>query len=217
MAIDTYSALKTAIGTWLARSGDSSITGNAGDFIALLEARLNRWQPPLRVAEVDTTLTGTPGSRSLTLPSDFREPIALFRTTGGIYEPMRPFIAGSGPLAVESGTPQAWAINGATIDLDCPEAQADTFTLRYRQKFALSDDTPTNWLLTEHPDAYLFGSLVEALAFMKTADQASSWNGRFTAAMEEIADQDHRSKAIAPATVDDALVTPRPYSITRGY
>jgi len=217
MAITNYGELKTAIGTWLARSGDSSITGNAGDFIALLESRLNRWQPALRTAEVDTTVTGTPGSRLIALPLDFLEPISLHRTTGGeIYEPMHPFIPGTVRLDPVAGTPTAWGIDGSNIVLGCLEAQADTFAFRYRQKFALSDDTPTNWLLTQHPDAYLFGSLVEALAFMKTAGQAQIWNQRFSEAMDQITTQEAQSKAIAPLTVDAGLMARRPFDIRRG-
>lgn len=217
MAIASYADLKTAIATWLARSGDSSITGNAGDFIALLEARLNRWQPALRVAEIETPLIGTASSRFIALPSDFREPISLFRTTSSIYQPMRPFIPGNDALSVTNSTPQAWGIDGTNVVLDCPEAQADTFTFRYRQKFSLGPaDASTNWLLAEHPDVYLFGSLVEATTFMKTPGQAQVWDSRFAGAMEEVTNQDSRSKSIAPMTVDAALITPAPYNINVG-
>lgn len=217
MAIATFGDLTTAIGTWLARSGDSSITGNASDFIALLEARLNRWQPALRVAEIEATLTGTPGSRFIALPNDFREPISLFRTTDSEYEAMRPFIPGNDPLTVTEGTPEAWGIDGTNIVLDCPEAQADTFTFRYRQKFALGPGTDTtNWLLQEHPDVYLFGSLVEATAFMKSPAQAQLWDGRFGTAMEEVTNQDARSKSIAPMTMDAMLIGPPRYNIVTG-
>ena len=219
MAIGTYADLKAAIGTWLARSGDASITAAATDFITLLESRLNRWQPALRVAEVDTTLTGTPGSRFIALPSDFLEPISLHRTTGGdIYEPMRAFIPGTEALDTDAGIPMAWGIDGTNVVLGCPEETADTFTFRYRQKFSLGpDDDDTNWLLTQHPDAYLFGSLVEAAAFMKTAGQAQLWNQRFIEAMDEVTTQEARSKSIAPLRVDSALITPRPFNIYGGY
>ncbi len=219
MAIGTYGELKTAIGNWLARSGDASITATAPDFITLLESRLNRWQPALRVAEVDTTLTGTPASRFIALPSDFLEPISLHRTTGGdIYEPMRAFIPGTEALDPDAGIPRAWGIDGTNVVLGCLEQDADTFIFRYRQKFALGPaEDSTNWLLTQHPDVYLFGSLVEATAFMKTAAQAQLWNQRFEAAMNEITTQEARSKSIAPLRVDSALITPRPFNIYGGY
>lgn len=216
MAIADYDGLKAAVASWLARSGDSSITGAAGDFITLLEARLNRWQPPLRVAEVSTTLTGTTSSRFIALPSDFREPISMHRTTNSVYEPMRPFIPGTVAYDVENGTPVAWGIDGTNVVLNCPEAQADTFDFRYRQKFALSDSDTTNYLLTNHPDVYLFGSLVEATAFMKTPAQATLWNGRFEQAMDEVTTQDARSKSIAPLVVDEALRTARTFNINTG-
>ncbi len=212
MPFSSKADLKTAIAWWLARTGDSDIIGNADDFISLLEAKLNRWQPPLRTAEIEATLTGTPGSREIDLPSDFREPISLHRTTDGAYDLMRPFIAGSEELGVTNATPSAWAVSGKSgstgpgvIILDCPEAQADTFILRYRQKFALASDGASNWLLAEHPDVYLWGSLTEARIFMQSFAKGGVYAEAFATAMEEVTTQDGRSKSLAPLTVDPIL------------
>ena len=82
MAISNYAELQTAIVTWMARDGDGDLTSQAPTFIALGESRLNR-DLPLRVMEVDTTLTGATSSRELTLPSDFVEPISLHLTSYG--------------------------------------------------------------------------------------------------------------------------------------
>jgi hypothetical protein len=195
MPFGTKGELKDAIASWLIRAGDTTITSAADDFIALLEARLNRWQPPLRVAEVDAILTATVGSRLIALPADFREPISL-----DYY-------------GTAAGTPSAWAINGTNIEFDDVATTADTFLFHYRGKFALAADGDTNWLLQENPDVYLFGSLVEAGAFMKAKSAPSMWNERFTQAMNEIGDQDSRSKSLAPLTVDPALVGLGAYDI----
>ena len=138
MAISTYAELKTAIATWLERSGDSAVTGNAADFVTLAESRLNR-SLSLRAMETETTLTGTVSSRQLTLPSDYVEPKSLFLTTFGTQDWLRPFLAGTETLGTTNGTPTAWTINGTAIDLDRPCDQAHSFLFRYRQSFALSD------------------------------------------------------------------------------
>lgn len=216
MAISTYAELKTAIANWLERSGDAAITANAGDFIALAESRLNR-SLTLRAMEAETTLTGSVSSRQLTLPSDFVEPKALFLTTFGSQDYLRPFLAGTEPLGTTDGTPTAWTVNGAALDLDRPCDRAHTFLFRYRKSFALSDSATTNWLLTNHPDAYLFAALVEANIFLGDNETAVSWELRLKQSLDQIAEKEGRSKSRATLGVDPALMrTTGAFSITRG-
>lgn len=204
MAISTYAELKTAIATWLERSGDVAVTGNAADFVTLAESRLNRTLP-LRAMETETTLTGTVSSRQLTLPSDYVEPKSLFLTTFGTQDWLRPFLAGTETLGTTNGTPTAWTINGTAISLDRPCDQAHSFLFRYRQRFALSDASPTNWLLSNHPDAYLFACLIEANIFLGDNDGAIAWELRLSQSLDQIADKEGRSTSRAALTVDPAL------------
>jgi hypothetical protein len=44
----------------------------------------------------------------------------------------------------------------------------------------------TNWLLDAHPDAYLFGSLVEASGFLHDDPRMSVWDARLQQAMSLI-------------------------------
>jgi hypothetical protein len=70
------------------------VVANAADCIAMGESRLNRLLD-LRMFRADATLTGTVSSRSLTLPTDFVEPIALFVTISGSRVALSPKIAGT--------------------------------------------------------------------------------------------------------------------------
>ena len=56
MALANYSDLKTAIETWMERSGDATISGNAADCVALGEASLNR---SIQRLSLETTLNAT--------------------------------------------------------------------------------------------------------------------------------------------------------------
>lgn len=212
MAITTYSELQTAVQTWLDRNDLSS---NAADFITLAESRLNRVLP-LRVNWTDATLTGTTGSRLLTLPTDFVEPVALFLTTFGVRTKLTPFVAGT----IEAGTvncaPIGWSINGASIELDAPCDQAHTFSFRYRKSFALSVSAPTNWLLTNHPDVYLFASLVEAAFFIENPDFLTGCHQRLDLAINEVTVKEGRSNAQATLQADPALVSPSGFNINTG-
>ena len=206
MAISTFTELKDAIASWMDRD-DARLTGNAENLIALCESRLNSTLP-LRTMQVDTTLTGTISSRQLTLPTDMAEPIALYLTTYTDDRWLRPFLAGSGPELAYSGgnaEPSAWTVNGLYIDLDAPCDQAHTFKFRYRQTFALSSGSPTNYLLTNYPNVYLFGSMVEAYSLLKSAEKAMLWEQRFQQALDDARAREGRSTSMATLVLDPML------------
>src|SRR5262249_19761192 len=147
----------------------SDLSVNAADFITLAESRLNRILP-LRMTKLAITLTGTPGSASIVLPSDYVEPYALFLTTFGVKTALKPFVFGTIEQGSVNGVPAGWSIHRGAIALDVPCDQAHTFEFVYRQSLALSDAAPTNWLLDKHPDVYLLASLVEAAFFAENLD-----------------------------------------------
>jgi hypothetical protein len=208
MAITTYSELKTAIATWIARSGDSDISGNAADFVALAEARMNRLLG-LRAFRADTALTGTVDSRELSLPNDFVEPYSLHLTTGTAHRELTPRHAAHMDYSESSGEPDEWAIKGTKIHLNRPCDEAHTFNLHYRQRLALSDASPMNWLLTNHPDVYLWGALLAAGIFEMDAETGMSMKALFDEAMAELGNVDSRSQGIAEAQFDAALLMGR--------
>ena len=210
MSITTYSELKAAIATWLARSGDSDVSGNAADFIALAEAKMNRLLA-LRVFRGDTELTGMASSRELSLPNDFVEPYSLHLTTGTRYRELTPRSAAHMATSETSGEPDEWAIKGTKIHLNCPCDQAHTFNFHYRQRLALSDASPTNWLLTNHPDVYLWGALLAAGIFEMDAETGVSMKALFDEAMAELGTVDGRSQGIAEAQLDSGLTMGRRY------
>jgi hypothetical protein len=59
---------------------------------------------------------------------------------------------------------------------------------------ALSDDNPTNWLLNEHPDCYLFGSLVESEAFISVDERALAWGQRRDLTFQSIEQADRKKR-----------------------
>jgi hypothetical protein len=156
MALANYTDLKTAVTNWMAKS---SLSGQAADFITLAEAALNRELNPV---ESDTTLTGTNGSRTISISAySVVEPIALFLAETGRDEvELTKKQDGTFPYSVISGRPRYWSIDGTNIDFDCPLSGAYPFRFRARTRFALSDAAPTNWLLTNHPDVYLAATLL---------------------------------------------------------
>lgn len=170
MAIATYSDLKTAITTWMARA---ELSGEAADFITLAEARLNR---ELRGLDVDAALTGVIGSSDLDCTAiSINEPVTLFLvdTAGDVELVQRS--KGTMPIASANARPSEWAMNGSNISLNAPCDEAYTFRLVYAPRFSLSDSQPTNWLLDEHPDIYLAASILWGHGYVQNFPQAAIW------------------------------------------
>lgn len=201
MSISTYTELKTAVDNWL---DDTTLSSRVPEFITLGESRINADLGTLRTAWTSTTLTGTPSSRSIALPSGFVEPRALFLTTYSDQQKLNPFINGTRELSTTDGIPSEWCIAGTNIDLDCPCDQAHTFLFHYRAKWDIAADS-TNWLLTNHPDVYLAASLIEAWDFRQYPENVARWEGKYEAARERAEQNAARSLAVAQLAVDAAL------------
>lgn len=200
MALSTYSDLKSAVSSWMARS---DLGGSAADFIVLGEAGLNRELNPV---EIDATLTGTAGSRMIDISGQSMvEPLALFLAEDGEDEfELTRKQAGTFPLIDSSGKPSIWSINGTNIQFDRELDAAYPFRFRFRQKFALSDAATTNWLLTNHPDLYLAATLVWGGVFTQDDPTAARWVTLLKTALASVRNIIAQSNRSA-LTVDPAL------------
>lgn len=191
MAITTYAELQAAAANWLVRA---DLTARIPEFIALAEARLNRVLRP-RLAETEVGLTATVGARTLPLPAGFTEPLRLWivRTDGRTE---LPFIE-AGLIGASSlrGEPGAWTVDGANLVFDRPCDQAYGLALRMLRAFVLSEASPTNALLAEAPDVYLFATLCEAAPFLRDAELEAAYEGKLGRAIAELNAKDARSRA----------------------
>jgi hypothetical protein len=50
----------------------------------------------------------------------------------------------------------------------------------------LSDDNPSNWILDNHPDAYLFGALAAGAAYAKNDERAAAYQAQFERVLGDI-------------------------------
>ena len=97
-----------------------------------------------------------------------------------------------------------------------PADQAYAITLRHLRKFALSDAEPTNPILTDYPDLYLFGALLEAAPFLRDADLLALFQARFETALQEANAKENLNRAGSKLRSDRALVGRDHYDIWRG-
>jgi hypothetical protein len=72
--------------------------------------------------------------------------------------------------------------------------------------FALSDAEPTNWLLTNHPDIYLYAVLVWGGLFDPQGTDAAKYKTLLEEAIDELMWLDARLESQEPLTFDPALL-----------
>lgn len=198
MALMTYDDLKTAVADWLERS---DLAGRAADFITLAEARLNR-ELRLAVMEAEASLAAAAGARTLSLPADCREALGLWREDGAERQPMRYRPAGLLARSDVGGRPDYWTLEGRTIVLDRPCDREIGFLLRQVGRLALSAEAPTNAVLAEHPDLYLFAALAEACPYLRDGEMAGHFNARFEMALAQARAADARRHGMATLVTD---------------
>lgn len=186
MAITTYSALKSAVADWLNRS---DLTARIPDFISLGEARLNR---TLRAREQQGVATATVDTEFFAIPADFEE-FKAFRIADAQGSARELILAT--PEQISASRADSWAVGvprfvtlvGDQFQLWPAPDQAYSGTLTYVRSIpALSDGAPTNWLLTEAPDLYLYAALMAAGPYLRDAEALATFTALFDQTVEEI-------------------------------
>jgi hypothetical protein len=72
---------------------------------------------------------------------------------------------------------------------------AEALAILYWQRIPpLSEETPSNWLLTKHPDIYLYGSLSMGEAFLKDDPRLPLWGAALERAVEDLRKADWTEK-----------------------
>jgi hypothetical protein len=163
MALTTYDDLKTEIAGWMSRD---DLTSRIDTFIDLFEAWANR---QLRTRQMEGEANAT-AAEYLALPSDFLElrDIQYQANPRRQLQYVTPEYADNYDTTGTAGDPDFYTIVGNEIRLiPSPSSSATNVRISYWKKVtALSSSNSTNWLLEEYPDAYLFGSLVYARAYI---------------------------------------------------
>lgn len=183
MAITTYAELQTAVTNWLNRS---NLSARVPEFISMAEATIGR---RLRTQDMLSIDTGTI-SEGMDLPSDFRRVKSFYVTVGGNnveLKYMAPAELFGTYGASGTGTPTHYSIMNSDIYFGRQTDSAYAYQMVYYASLAaLSDSNTSNWLLTKHPDVYLFGALTMAEPYVKNDPRFALWKQQFEQAIEEI-------------------------------
>lgn len=155
----TYAELVAAVAVWLSRSDQ---TANIPTFIRTAEARINR---ELRVREMVGRATASVDVEFADLPPDFLAP-----RSAQMGDRVLNYLTPNDLLNVCAGGPTAYyTVLGSELQFAPVPVTVATVQLTYYRRLTPVSDGATNWLLDNHSDAYLYGSLCEA-AFVTRDD-----------------------------------------------
>jgi hypothetical protein len=174
-----YTELQTEIADYLARD---DLTSKIPNFIKYAEVKMNN---DLRIREMISTdvITTSTVNKYVALPTGFLELITLNDDLGEPlqevnYEELLDLQYGS-----DSARPCFFTISHR-IDFDRVDSSAKSFPIRFYKRLDLITDT-TNEVLTNYPQLYTYGSLVQAAPYIRDQEQLQTWKMFYEEAVKE--------------------------------
>lgn len=182
--ISDYASLQAAIIEYLSRDEDTTLISRVPTFVQLFETKMNRDLSCRQMETRSTTLT-YPGANEpeyIALPDNYQNMRRIRITAGAARRPQLSFLS---PVQADEfrtargdapGMPQYFTIFGNEIELVPTPDAVYRIEMIYRAGITnLSDANPTNWLLLEAPDLYLYGTLMEATSYIKNDARITTW------------------------------------------
>ena len=176
-----YQTIKSLALSYTDRA-DEGVIARMDDFLRLTEARINRRirvgkQTRRATLEVDST------NQYLGLPADF----------GGLRDiEVHPKGDNSAPVTPQYVSPEqmnnrmfigfetlVYTIIADQLQLNPTPDGSEAEIVYYSMLPPLSTSQPETWLSIQSPDVYVFGLCIEISGYVKDADAARIWDGRF--------------------------------------
>ena len=190
MALANYTDLQASIADFLNRS---DLTSVIPDFITLTEADLNR---SLRVGGMSVRTRAPVSEQYVKLPVDYM----VMRNIELMTNPVTPLEyrnlqnLDSHRRTDASGKPIYYSITQNNIEFAPVPDQEYTLEIVYYQKVPALAEHATNWLLDNHPDAYLYGSLMQSAPYLQADERIGVWAGRYQQIKEQITTSDEKAR-----------------------
>lgn len=199
--ISDYTELKSEIARWLDRD---DLTADIPGFIQLAEAEIQR---VLRRTSKRQTITISEETTSLpTTVAELRS-IHLVTSSVSLDKPISivtpEMLAEVRARNMVAGRPRFASIIGSNIVVSPAPDDVYAAEIVYFEKLTPLSDTQTiNTVLTEAPDAYLFGSLAQAAAFLEHDERLPVWETKFNRALaqlETVREREEFNASLRPA------------------
>jgi len=191
MALTTYTELKASVADWLNRT---DLTNVIPDFISLAEAQIER---TLRTRQMIVRATASIDTEYSAVPADFLETKSIKLNTNPVtalvFESIDALDSLKSTTYISPGRPGYFGIVGGQIRvLPVPDSTYTAELIYYAKLSKLSSSVAVNWLLTQAPDVYLYGSLMQAAPYLKDDSRVPVWAAIYTRGLEELQIADDR-------------------------
>ena len=191
MALANYADLQSAVANWAHRS---DLTALIPDFVTMAEARISR-DLRLRKQITSTTLATVANTQTVAIPADWLEFENLSITTTPsrqlTYVPVEHIDAQFS--STYTGMPAVYTIEGDNLLLAPIPDTVYSISAIYYARFPSLITSSTNWLMTNHPNIYLFACLIEAMFYTQDQAQMTVFTQRYQAELQQLQNVDDRS------------------------
>jgi hypothetical protein len=189
----TYDSLTSTVLQYLERQ-DAAVVAQIPTFITMCEFEIAEQIKTLGQLQVATSQV-TPSNPVLAKPARWRKTVSITINNGTENSPvfLRKFeyLKNFWPNATQTGLPQYYA------DTDyehwylapTPDQDYDFEVLYYERISPLSETNQTNWLTQYAPNAMLYGTLLQAMTFLKN-DNRQIFQQKFDAALAALKTED---------------------------
>ena len=189
MALSNYTDLQAICADFLNRS---DLTDIIKDWIKMAEAEFNR---VLRTREMAVRTRSPLSTQYVKLPPDF---IGM-RNIELITNPITP-LEYRNPHTLDihrsndaTGKPLYYSVIQYNLEFaPVPDSEYTLEIVYYQKVPALSVHT-TNWLLDNHPDAYIYGTLLQSPVYLGHDERITLWLGRYNQIIEQITTSDQKA------------------------
>jgi hypothetical protein len=173
----TYTEIKDLIADTLNRQ---DLTSTIPTFIKLCEASLNRELEHYKMEKRSST---TFNDRYHTLPTDFIKASRVHLSTG---EALRLIsideMQDMRLMSDASGKPKYYAVVAGEFEL-YPTPDGDHQAEVYYMASLTPLETESNFVSNEHPDLYLYGSLIHTAPYLKEDERIQTWVSLYNKAL----------------------------------
>jgi hypothetical protein len=203
----TYNSLVQDIQQYLERS-DAETIAKIPTFIMLAEQVIAAEIKFLGNLTVNTS-TMVQGASVINKPARWHKTVSMNVTIGGVRQPVLlrkyEYLREYWPNASLEGVPAYYADYDYTHWLVAPTpAAAYSFEVLYYERVQpLDSSNQTNWFTEYAPQALLYGSLLQAMPYLKNDERIQMWQGQYDLIMKVLKAEDVQRIGDRQATVLD--------------
>ena len=196
MSLASYSDLLVTVTAWLNKPGLADLSTYVPDMVDMCASELNR---RIRTRDMESVESGNlVVGDTLALPADYKKTKVIRLNVSGYWLPLQ-YVSAATYFnhnawgATATGVPSHYTIIGSTIHFGLPPDDTYEYAHWYLTKIeALDSGNQSNWVLENHPDVYLYGTLKHAEPFLKNDARTALWVGMFETALRGIQDANNQ-------------------------